>query len=186
MAIVPRLEGHPHIWIDSRVEIILDGARISALRVHWTFDPFFTEMIVLDYGAPSDGTFSDAQISAIEQGAFQNLRHFDYFTMIRVDGREIPVERVERFFAYIDEDDSLVYQFEIPLDVDLNIRSRRLAISMYDESFFTDILFGDDYATVRRAERVRYRSELTREIYQVPIWGPMSRETVLVEFHPRE
>jgi ABC-type uncharacterized transport system substrate-binding protein len=180
VAIVGRVAAHPHIWIDSRVEILVSDDRVDAVRAHWTFDPFFTEMILLDFGRARDGRFSDAQISAIRDGAFQNLRHFGYFTTVRVDGNEIPIERVENFHAYIDDEGDLVYQFDIPLGLALGERDRSIAVAMYDETFFTDMVFRENYALVHGAQRLSYETELTRELYQVPIWGPMNRETVYV------
>ncbi len=179
----PVVTAHPHIWIDSRVEIELEGTRINTVRAHWTFDPFFSQMIIVDYGRPRNGRFSDDQIEAIRRGAFENLRHFDYFTMIRVDDREIPVERVDKFHAYLDEDGALVYQFDVPLNIE--VQGRSVAIAMYDETFFTDMVFRDDYVSVRGGNTLRYRTDLRREVFQVPIWGPMNRETVVVEFERR-
>lgn len=181
----PTAIAHPHIWIDSRVEVVLERGVLRAVRPHWTFDAFFTQMITLDFGQAQNGTFTPGQVEAIRSGAFQNLRHYGYFTVIRVDGREIPVERVENFCAYLDEEGNLVYQFDIPLDVDLRSRPRQLSVAMYDESFFTDILFREEYARVQGEGSVSWTKDLRREIYQVPIWGPMNRETVVLEFRPR-
>ncbi|TVR67260.1 MAG: DUF1007 family protein [Spirochaetaceae bacterium] len=175
---------HPHIWIDSRVELLLEEDRLPAVRAHWTFDAFFTQMILMDYGQARNGSFTAAQIEEIRRGAFQNLRHYNYFTMVRVDGREIPVERVENFHAYLDGEDDLVYQFDIPLNLEIGSTPRQVAIAMYDESFFTDILFREDYLRVNGhspASPLHWTADLRREIYQVPIWGPMNRETVVVE-----
>lgn len=178
--VTDRVVSHPHIWVDSRVEILVYGDRVDAIRAHWTFDPMFTEMILLDFGRAREGRFTDTQIRAIHDGAFQNLRHFGYFTMVRVDGREIPVERVENFHAYVDAGGDLVYRFDIPLGVNVRGRERSIAVAMYDETFFTDMMFQENYAVVRGAEDLSYETELTREVYQVPIWGPMNRETVRV------
>lgn len=178
------VQAHPHIWIDSRVEVHLEAQRLKALRVHWTFDAFFTQMIIVDYGRPRNGTFSDAQIAAIREGAFSNLRHFGYFTSIRVDGRDVPVERVENFHTYVDDEDALVYQFDIPMNVDFRNRSREITVAMYDESFFTDMMFREEYIRVHGGAGVSYDTSLEREIYQVPIWGPMNRETVVIKLYP--
>ena len=179
------VSAHPHIWIDSRVEAVLDGGRLAAIRAHWTFDAFFTQMIVLDYGEAQNGTFTAQQREAIRTGAFENLRHYGYFTSLRVDGRTVPIERVENFRASLDAEQNLVYQFDIPLNLDLTGRPREVAVAMYDESFFTDMIFREEYVLVHGSSQITWRSDLRREIYQVPVWGPMNRETVVLEFSPR-
>lgn len=185
----PAAHAHPHIWIDSRVEAILQDGHLTALRAHWTFDAFFTQMIVLDYGQAQNGTFTPRQIETIRTGAFQNLRHYGYFTSVRIDGRTIPVEQVENFHASINQEGDLVYQFDIPLELDLRRRPRQVSVAMYDESFFTDILFREEYIRVHgdtaTTTNLTWTADLRREIYQVPIWGPMNRETVVLEFAPR-
>lgn len=176
------VEAHPHIWIDSRVDIHVSGDRIETVRAHWTFDPYFTEMILLDYGRARNGRFNAEQVEAIRSGAFQNLRHYGYFTFLRVDGRDVPVDTVENFHAYLNSEGDLVYEFDIPVNLEIRGSRRSLAISMYDETFFTDMMFREDYAIVQGGSGISYEMELTREQHQVPIWGPMNRETVIFRF----
>jgi ABC-type uncharacterized transport system substrate-binding protein len=169
---------HPHVWIESQVEVRLNGNRIEAIRAHWTFDPFFTEMIVLDHGRGTNGVFSSAQIESIRSNAFENLRHYGYFSYVEVDGIKLPVESVRRFEARMNDENFLEYSFEIPVDMPIRSSSSSIRVSMYDETFFTDIAYRADYARISGAESVRYHTELTRDRHMVPIWGPMTRETV--------
>lgn len=178
------LSAHPHVWIDSFVEVRVDDSRIEAVRAHWTFDPFFSEMIVLDFGPVTNGSFSERQIEAIRLNAFENLRHYGYFTSLEINGRRIAVERVERFRAAITEDGSLRYSFDVPVDVSFSGPSTTIRIGMYDESYFTDIIFARDYARVLTdgmAQR-RYRKRLLAEQHVIPVWGPVTREIVEIVF----
>ncbi len=111
------LSAHPHVWIDSRVEIEVTESHIEAVRASWTFDPMFTEMIVLDYGRGYNSKYSDSEIESIREGAFENLSHYDYFTHIEIDGRSVPVDSVERFSARLNSDNFLEYSFEVALGV---------------------------------------------------------------------
>ena len=172
------LPAHPHVWIDSRVEVQLSGNRIESVRASWTFDPMFTEMIVLDHGRGTDGEYSQAQVERIRRGAFDNLRHYGYFTHIEIDGRAIEVDSVERFNARLNDENFLEYSFEVPLQVPIDGGSTTLKVSMYDETFFTDIAYREDYAGVTGAGAVRYRKDFSRERHSIPIWGYMMREAV--------
>ncbi len=178
------LAAHPHVWIDGFVEVRVDDSRIAAVRAHWTFDPFFSEMIVLDFGPVSNGTFTDRQIEAIRRNAFDNLRHYSYFTSLEINGRKIPVEQVERFRASITEEGFLRYSFDIPINASLSGQSTTVRIAMYDESYFTDIVFERNYARVLTegiAPR-RYRKRLLSEQHIIPVWGPVTREVVEIVF----
>ncbi|SIQ87139.1 ABC-type uncharacterized transport system, substrate-binding protein [Alkalispirochaeta americana] len=181
------LGAHPHIWVDSRIEVRVAEASLEAVRAYWTFDPFFSEMILFDYGRPQGegGAFTAVQVEAIRQGAFENLRHYGFFTILRVDGERRTVERVENFSTFLDDEESLVYAFDIPLRIPVSSAGTELAVSMYDETFFTDMMFSDPYATVSGDHQVRYRKERIREVHSIPIWGEMNRETVQFRFWRR-
>jgi ABC-type uncharacterized transport system substrate-binding protein len=46
---------HPHVWIDTRVEVILDDAnRATGLRISWTYDDLYSLYIVGDMGLDPD------------------------------------------------------------------------------------------------------------------------------------
>ncbi|TVQ25052.1 MAG: DUF1007 family protein [Spirochaetaceae bacterium] len=176
------VSSHPHVFIDSRVSLHVSGNRLTHVRAHWTFDRFFTQMVVMDFRLDRSGDFSDAQIQEVEQGAFRNLENYDYYTYISVDGRSIDANRVENFHASLNADGRLVYEFDIPVGLDIGSRNRRVEIAMYDESFFTDMIFADDFLIVNGQNRVRYESELTHSVHDTGLWGPMVREAVIVRF----
>ncbi|POR03927.1 hypothetical protein AU468_04465 [Alkalispirochaeta sphaeroplastigenens] len=178
---------HPHIWVDSRVEVRAAGTSLEAVRAYWTFDPFFSEMILFDYGRPrgEGGAFTAAQVEDIRQGAFENLRHYGFFTVLRVNGERRAVERVENFSTFLDEEESLVYAFDIPLNVSVPPAGVELAVSMYDETFFTDMMFSEPYATVSGDQDLRFTMNRTREVHSIPIWGEMNRETIVFRFRRR-
>ncbi|MFP4510969.1 MAG: DUF1007 family protein [Spirochaetaceae bacterium] len=181
-----RLVAHPHVFIDSRVGLHMNGSELSYIRAHWTFDRFFTRMVMIDFRLDQSGTFTSEQIREVEEGAFRNLEHYDYYTYISIDGRDVDIGEVENFHASLNSDGRLVYEFDIPVGTDLARGSRNVEISMYDESFFTDMIFADDYLTVDGPPRVRYSSELTHDVHETASWGPMLRESVIVRFQDVE
>ncbi len=183
-AVSTTVNAHPHIWIENQVEVRVNGNRIEAVRVEWTFDPFFSQSVLVDIGQPQGGGLSSSQVEQIRLNAFENLRNFGYFTYIRINGKEHPVRRVERFNARVNDDITLVYSFEIPIDVPLGTEPIALRVSMYDESFFTDFAYKTREARVDGASDIQYSQSYDRSQHTVPIWGPMQRETIEVVFRP--
>ena len=182
LAVAGSLTAHPHVFIDSRVTLHVSGNELTHVRAHWTFDRFFTRMVIMDFRLDSSGPFTSEQIREIEHGAFRNLEHYDFYTYIHVDGRPIDANSVENFHASLNADGRLVYEFDIPVGVDVRSRSRRVEIAMHDETFFTDMIFADDYLAVNGASQIRYESELTQSVHDSIFWGPMIRESVLIRF----
>jgi ABC-type uncharacterized transport system substrate-binding protein len=47
---------HPHVWIDTRIEVILNERNeATGVRVYWTYDELYSLYIVADLGLDPDG-----------------------------------------------------------------------------------------------------------------------------------
>lgn len=47
---------HPHVFVDSAVEVILDGAgSVTGVRLTWTYDEYFSLLLATDLGLDADG-----------------------------------------------------------------------------------------------------------------------------------
>jgi len=134
---------HPHMFIDTEVTFEFDRDELKGFWIKWYFDVMFTASIRLDYDYDRDGVFDSAEVSDIEQGAFQNLRAYHYFTrVIRDDGVD-RVEEVDGFSARM-EDDRLVYRFFVPYTCPLSAETCNLSLIIFDETFFCDIMYMKD------------------------------------------
>ena len=136
------LSAHPHVFMDARLTFRFDEDMLLGCEVEWQFDRMFTSMVVLDFGVPRDGNFSDDHVRSIEQGAFSNLRHYDYFTYFVADGTEHPASEVREFTSYMRED-RLVYRFFVPFRRPIESEEQSVRVRLYDETFFADVQFQD-------------------------------------------
>jgi ABC-type uncharacterized transport system substrate-binding protein len=58
---------HPHIFIDTQIEVIFDASgRAEAVRVTWIYDDFFSLLMLEDRGLDSDG---DGKLTPEEEAA---------------------------------------------------------------------------------------------------------------------
>lgn len=169
LALLPTpLFGHPHVFIDARVQLDFNETQLKGFWAEWEFDRLFTSMIVLDFRVPREGEFSREHIRAIEQGAFSNLQHYNYFVFVVHDGNRIPTERVENFTAFM-RNGRVVYRFFVPYPVELSHNYESLRIQMYDHTFFTDIAFHEtepvqSTANTAIEKRVEIRRDQDRRI----------------------
>lgn len=129
---------HPHMFVDARVSVVMEGDRVAGLEMTWFFDPFFTSSIVADYDRNGDGAFCEDEVVAIRDNAFGNLRNFDYFTFVETGGETFSPDTVEKFTAYM-AGDTLAYQFYAPFDIP--VCDDVFAVAIYDRSFYCDILY---------------------------------------------
>lgn len=176
------LLAHPHVFIDARVQLDFDETHLQGFWAEWEFDRLFTSMIVLDFRVPREGEFSQEQIQAIEEGAFSNLQHYNYFVFVVHDGNRMPAGRVENFTAFM-RDGKIVYRFFVPYRVELSSEYESVRIQMYDHTFFTDITFHETDPVRSSAnnaieKRVEVRRDQDNRISFDPTDTPGAREDV--------
>lgn len=139
-AALPAL-AHPHVWIDAVVTFVFKDGRIVAIRQDWTFDEMFGDAIVGQFDTNKDKKFDTKELAALEQGAFANLREFDYFSHLSVDDKAVPTKAVQGFAARV-EKGRLVYSFTLPVEPGIDPSKGRVALGLYDPSYFVDVQTG--------------------------------------------
>lgn len=134
------LSAHPHMFIDTEMEVRLQGDILSGLEITWHFDPMFTAAITTDFDRNGNGQFSSTECSEVFSSAFSNLETSDYFTFLDVDGQIYSPEQIEEFSVFI-EDGALVYRFFCPFNIRVTTGVFRVAI--YDSTYYCDILYSE-------------------------------------------
>ncbi len=137
----PPAAAHPHVWIDGVATFAFENGRIVAIRQEWTFDEVFGSAIIDQFDKNKDGKFDAKELAALEQGAFANLREFDYFTHLTVDDKAIPTKAVKGFTARV-ANGKLVYSFTVPVEPGVDPLASRVVLGLYDQSYFVDIQLG--------------------------------------------
>jgi ABC-type uncharacterized transport system substrate-binding protein len=133
---------HPHVWIDAVATFVFEKGALVGLRQHWRFDELFSSFVIEEHDANGDGVLDQAEIEAIREQAFSNLRDYGYFTHARIDGQELT-----DFTARI-EGDLLVYEFTMPLPEPIDPGVDRFAAGIYDSEYYVEVLL-DQYDPVR-------------------------------------
>ncbi len=178
------LAAHPHVWITARAELVMDAGYLEKLKVEWTFDELFTNLLLLDYDRNADRRLSAEESLGVKSGYFDYLVSSGYFTHLSLGKTAIPVPRVSEFEAVINAKGQAVYRFSIPLGQRIDARTP-FRFAMYDETFFTDMVF-DKASPVKLTQKGGGKSRLqvapdkTQAFYGgqvVPVfatvnWGP--------------
>ncbi len=63
------VQAHPHVFMDTVLEVIRDEAgRAAALRVTWTYDPFFSLVLITERGLDpdADGVLTEEETAALQ------------------------------------------------------------------------------------------------------------------------
>ncbi len=131
---------HPHVFIESELEIELGDEGVRGLWLHWTFDEYFSAWIIDEYDQNKDGRFSPEETQKLYEEAFKNLKNYGFWTRVFKGSRDIPVTRIENFTVKL-RDHQATYSFFVPLDIAFTQESEDLFILSYDEDFYCQIFF---------------------------------------------
>ena len=155
---------HPHVFIHGRVGIVFDAKGLAGFDLRWVFDEMFSQMILGDHDANGNGSLEPAEVASVKAGAFDNLKNFEYFTHIRVEGRPFAVRFVKDFRAEVQKG-KLVYRFFVPCHVQAVATPKSVTISVYDPSFYSSTFLLRNPIAFRNQEpyQVSHRIAVNKE-----------------------
>jgi ABC-type uncharacterized transport system substrate-binding protein len=131
---------HPHVWIDASVTLVFERGRITAVRAAWAFDEFYSTTLIRAFDADRSGSFSESEVRRLRAEAFDGVNGLGYFTHITIDGKKVPIQRVEDFSAAVRKG-RVVYRFTVRLPTPIDPVKSRVTVSVFDETYYVDIAF---------------------------------------------
>jgi ABC-type uncharacterized transport system substrate-binding protein len=134
---------HPHVWINAVATFLFEDGMLVGVRHHWEFDEMFGSYVIEEQDADRDGRLDRNEIASIQANAFSNLRDYDYFTHVRIDGKDMPLHEVTDFTARI-ENGVLVYEFTMPLAEPIDPGASQFAAGVYDAEYYVEVLLDED------------------------------------------
>lgn len=124
------LYGHPHIFIDYKLEIIEN----SKAHISWTFDPLESEKNIYYFDNNNDGELDSNEEEILYNEGFSRIKEYNYFIILRINNQEIIIDNIQNFQADIEENGQLTYKFDIELP-ELQNRDK-LSIAHFDTTYF--------------------------------------------------
>lgn len=173
---------HPHVFIESELEIELGEDGVKGLWHHWTFDEYFSAWIIEEFDQDQDGRISPQEAEKLYDEAFKNLKKFGFWTRVLNGDEDIPVDRLEEFSVEI-KDNLATYSFFLPLDIPVTPDKEDVFILAYDEDYYCQIFFppGDvgfrgntskwevDYTTQKMPDLTYYFGFITPEAVRISL-----------------
>jgi len=130
---------HPHVWIDARAQVIFDDQqRISALRVSWRFDEFYSLFAIEGLDQNGDGKLDPAELRPLAELNVTSLQEYRYFTQIVADGDALAYGAVSEYGSRYEEG-ILSLEFVIPLETPVDPRRAQVSFKSYDPTFYIAI-----------------------------------------------
>jgi ABC-type uncharacterized transport system substrate-binding protein len=173
--------GHAHVWINGAVIIYFDKEGISGFKQEWVLDEMFSQMVIHDYDSNQNGKFEPDEVEKVYEGAFINLKNFNYFTHVKIDGKAFKVEFVKDFNAKIVKD-SVVYHFFVPCHVKALSSFKEIRIAVYDESFYTNVTVLKDQVFLKNDTDYQCSHKIVKNKEDAYYYGQMYPEEIVLRF----
>ncbi len=137
-----QLRAHPHVFAEARLDVVIEGEQMTALRHVWRFDELFTSTVLVEFDLNSDLKLDADELAAVGTTVHESLAEFNYFQIVTSDGKDIAMNAPDQLIADIQEG-QLIILFESKPEKALNL-SGKLAIGVYDPTFYTAIDYVKD------------------------------------------
>jgi ABC-type uncharacterized transport system substrate-binding protein len=135
------LSAHPHVFIDNRVTFLFAGKKLVGFRENWLFDDVFSDQLMQEYDADSDGKIGPAESDKLGKETLPNLAQFHYFTYIWADGKALPKITPTDFHASA-KDKLVTFDFLVTLPQPIDPAS--VALEVNDREYFVEVLLAKD------------------------------------------
>lgn len=155
---------HPHVFVDVELTVVFDDKGLIGFKQRWIFDEMFSSSILASFDKNSDNILDVHEIEAIKKGAFENLRNYEYFTHVLIDGRTFLIQYVTEFSAKV-QGNRLIYTFFVPCHVTAVSQFKDIVVSLFDKTYYTDVALLTDLLSFEGENNfvVEYRIQKIRE-----------------------
>jgi ABC-type uncharacterized transport system substrate-binding protein len=131
---------HPHIFVDTGVELIHDSeGRLTALRVHWTYDELFSLLLLEDLGLDDDydGVLTEAETEALQGFDMHWPEGFEGDVYVTADGAPVALGPPQTGPAALRADGMLTSTHTRRLARPVDGAAEAVVVSVYDPTFYT-------------------------------------------------
>ncbi len=89
---------HPHIWVTTQSEVVIENGAIVAIRQHWTFDQYYSQAAIDGLDTNKDGVYARDELAELAKVNVEALKDFSYFTYPRLAGKDLAIGAPKDFW----------------------------------------------------------------------------------------
>jgi ABC-type uncharacterized transport system substrate-binding protein len=179
-----KVSGHAHVWIHNAVIVHLDKEGMAGFKQEWVFDEMFSNMIIHDFDKNHNSKFEPSEVEEVKKGAFSNLKNFDYFTHVKINGKPFKVKFVKDFNVKIIKN-RVVYHFFVPCHIKATSSFKEIRISIYDESFYTSVTLLKDQVLFRNDKMYEHHHKVELNKNEPYYYGQVYPEEIVLRFRKK-
>ena len=141
---VAEAEAHPHVFADARMEVVGDAAgQLVSVRNIWRMDELFSSSVVVDFDKNANGVLDDDELQAVGDTVRESIAEWSFYTFAVVADKPVKMLAPETIRALF-QDGQLLLFFEMKAGEPVDLKTQKLTVSSFDETFFVAFVFEDE------------------------------------------
>ena len=128
---------HPHMWVDLKSQIILDGnEKVSAIYQEWLFDDFFSAAMIEEAALHPEGV--EIAIRQKIDELMQNLEPYNYFTVAKRGEDTLPLTQRGDVVAEIREN-RVWMGFTVAIENHVDLKEQNFSYAIFDPTYYIEM-----------------------------------------------
>ncbi len=140
-ALVMPAAAHPHVWTEMNTDMVFTPeGLIKGLAILWTFDDAYAQQALGTFKPAPDGSYAEAELAALTRENIDALKDYEYFTLMRFDGKKQPLGTVDPNLAKnVWKDGKLSLLLFVPLATPVDPRKGSFVAKVFDPEYYVAI-----------------------------------------------
>lgn len=156
------LYSHPHCFIDAKATLNMQGTKLNTILIEWVFDQMTSTDCIETFDANNDGKIDATENNIIKNEYFPMLTEFNYYTSIKIEGKNGVAIKPVDFKAQIINKTRLKYSFEIPVN---KVLQRSVVISFSDPTIFVAFEYSEKEIIVKNQTALQHSIKVVSTDY---------------------
>jgi ABC-type uncharacterized transport system substrate-binding protein len=169
IAIAPRAQAHPHVWVTVETEILDDGQQnITGFRHTWTFDEFYSSFAIQGMDKNNDGIFDRDELKELADVNINSLQEFGFFTFPQIAGHQVECLQPKDYWLE-HKNGTLTLHFTLPLKEPVPKAKRKdFHFAVFDPTFYVSFGFAKENPVRMAGGHSECKAEISKPEEQAP------------------
>ncbi len=134
---------HPHAFVECKLTFVFDKDGLAGFQQRWLLDEMLTLTILELVDTNHDFAISPEESRKTGEMTKENLKDFNFYTGVRIDGNPFQVNYITDFKAGM-QGNKLVYSFFTPCHVKAYKDFKEIKVAVYDKTFYTYVAYSQE------------------------------------------
>ena len=138
------LFSHPHTFIDVYPTLKVKENSTTTLNFKWVLDDMTSTILIMELDENGNGKIDEKENSHIYNEYFSIFKGYDYYTFVKVDGKDLKLPEPENFRATI-ENNKICYSFDIKLGYNI----KDIVIEFGDSAYYVAMVLKEKFVDAK-------------------------------------